>query len=57
MHEEDTVGRKQTGARSVGWWATIAPRLSDEARRRADAVDQTKAVSLDELEAEFDDDA
>jgi predicted ArsR family transcriptional regulator len=57
MHEEDNVGRKQTGARSVGWWATIAPRLSDEARRRADAADQGKAVSLDELEAEFDGDA
>lgn len=53
MHEEGDVDRKQAGARSVGWWATVAPRLSDEARRRADAADRSEAVSLDELEAEF----
>ena len=31
MHENGDVGKKKTGARSVGWWATVAPRLSEEA--------------------------
>jgi hypothetical protein len=55
MHENGLVDRKQTGASSVAWWATVAPRLSPEARRRADAADPENAVSLDELEAEFTD--
>lgn len=25
MLDDDLVGRKETGARSVGWWATVAP--------------------------------
>lgn len=25
MLNDDLVGRKETGARSVGWWATVAP--------------------------------
>lgn len=54
MRESDLVDSKKTGARSVGWWAEVAPELSDEARRRADAADQNKAVSLEDLEAEFD---
>ena len=53
MLEKNLVGKKKTGARSVGWWAEVAPELSDEARRRADAADQDKAVSLEDLEAEF----
>lgn len=53
MREDGLVDRKQTGARAVAWWATVAPRLSPEARRRADAADPETAVSLDELEAEF----
>lgn len=54
MHSKGLVGKKKTGARSVGWWAEVAPELSDEARRRADVADQDKAVSLEDLEAEFD---
>lgn len=55
MHDKGTVGRKKTGARSVGWWAEVAPRLSPEARARADAASRENAISLDELEAEFGD--
>jgi DNA-binding transcriptional regulator YhcF (GntR family) len=57
MRDADLVDRKETGARAVAWWATVAPRLSPEARRRADAADPDAAVSLDELEAEFASDA
>jgi len=32
MLEKDLVGKKKTGARSVGWWAKVAPRLADEVR-------------------------
>lgn len=53
MHEKNLVDRKQTGARSVGWWATVAPRLSEEARQQADAADPENAISLAQLEAEF----
>jgi len=38
MREKGLVDRKETGARAVAWWAEVAPRLSDEARARADAV-------------------
>lgn len=55
MREDELVDRKQTGARAVAWWATVAPRLSADARRHADAADRESAVSLDELEAEFGD--
>jgi DNA-binding HxlR family transcriptional regulator len=49
MREDDLVDRKQTGARAVAWWATVAPRLSDEARRRADAADPENAISQAEM--------
>lgn len=49
MREAGLVDRKKTGARAVAWWATVAPRLSDEARRRADAADQDSAISQDEM--------
>jgi DNA-binding MarR family transcriptional regulator len=54
MREKGLVEKKATGANAVGWWATVAPRLSDDARERADAADQDSAVSLDDLESEFD---
>lgn len=57
MHETGLVGRKETGAHAVGWWANDAPRLSEQARQRADAADPDDAISLDELEAEFATDA
>lgn len=53
MEEEGLVEKKQMGARSVAWWATVGPALSPEAAARADAADRENAVSLSELEAEF----
>ena len=53
MAEEGLVESKQMGARSVAWWATVAPALSPEAASRADAADRESAMSLSELEAEF----
>lgn len=53
MHESGLVDRKDAGARSVVWWATVAPRLSDEAREEADKATRDSAITLDELEAEF----
>lgn len=54
MREEGLVDKKKTGARAVGWWATVAPRLAPEVADRAAAADREDAVSLDELDAEFD---
>lgn len=53
MFEKGKVDKKKTGARSVGWWSTVAPRLSDEAKEQADSADREKAVSLDEIEERF----
>ena len=49
MEEEGLVGKKKTGARSAGWWAEVAPRLSTEARQRADAADRDTAIPSDEM--------
>lgn len=49
MREDGLVDRKETGARAVAWWATVAPRLSPEARRRADAADPDDAISQAEM--------
>jgi len=53
MEENGLVASKNAGASAVGWWATVAPQLSEEARARADEADPDSAVSLDELKAEF----
>ncbi|MFC6723511.1 winged helix-turn-helix transcriptional regulator [Halobium palmae] len=53
MREKGQLDSKKTGSRAVGWWATVAPRLSEEAQKRADAASREGTVSLDELEAEF----
>lgn len=53
MEEDGLVESKKAGASAVGWWATVAPRLSEEAQARADAADRAGAVPLDDLEAEF----
>ena len=53
MADEGLVESKQMGARSVAWWATVAPALSPDAAARADAADRESAVSLSELETEF----
>jgi predicted transcriptional regulator len=53
MHEAGLVDRKKTGARSVGWWATVAPRLSEESiarvERRREQVEHGEVVALDDL--------
>lgn len=34
MLDKDLVGKKKTGARSVGWWAKATPRLADDIEER-----------------------
>lgn len=53
MRERDLVGKKKAGARAVGWWAEVAPRLSPEVAERAAAADREGATRLEELDAEF----
>lgn len=53
MRKDGIVDRKKTGSRAAGWWATVAPRLSKEAKQRADAADRDNAHSLEDLEARF----
>lgn len=36
MLNKGLLGKKKTGARAVGWWAEVAPSLSDEATERVD---------------------
>ena len=53
MHENGLVDRTDAGARSVVWWATVAPELSETAHDEADSADRADAISLDDLEVEF----
>lgn len=53
MHEDGLVDRKDAGARSVVWWATVAPELSERVRDEANSADRADAISLADLEAEF----
>lgn len=39
MRDAGLVDRKETGARSVGWWATVAPASSAETRRDIEATE------------------
>jgi len=52
MHEADLVGKKKTGARSVGWWAKVAPRL-DPAVADSLQDDEEPTISHDDLKAEL----
>ena len=51
MRERSLVDRKETGARSVGWWATVAPRLSEESvarvERSREEIERGEVVALD----------
>jgi predicted transcriptional regulator len=53
MLDEDLVGRKETGARAVAWWAKVAPELSDEAKERVEEsrkdINEGDTVRLDEV--------
>jgi len=52
MREKDLVGKKKTGARSVGWWAKVAPRLDPDVA--ADLEEGAEpAISHDDLKAEL----
>jgi predicted transcriptional regulator len=51
MNEESLVGKKETGARAVAWWAKVAPELSDESKARVEKarseIDEGKTVDLE----------
>ena len=51
MRERGLVDRKETGARSVGWWATVAPRLSEATKARVEQsreeIERGEVVALD----------
>lgn len=53
MREDGLVGRKETGARAVGWWAKVAPQLSEESIARVERgrneVERGEVVALDDL--------
>lgn len=54
MREKGLVNRKKTGARSAGWWSTVAPRLDPDVADSSASAEREGAVSLEDLEAEFD---
>lgn len=39
MREKDLVEKKQTGARAIAWWATVAPAPSSETLRDIEATE------------------
>lgn len=39
MRESNLVDRKETGARAVAWWATVAPAPSEETLRDIEATE------------------
>lgn len=50
MQEKDLVGRKKLGARAVGWWAEVAPRLDPEIEAELEArEEEDEFIPLDEL--------
>jgi predicted ArsR family transcriptional regulator len=53
MLDADLVGRKETGARAVAWWAKVAPELSDGAKERVEEarkeVEEGDTVPLEEV--------
>jgi len=53
MREKDLVGKKKTGARSVGWWAKLGPRLAPDVEERLEG-DEEPAVTHEELRGELD---
>jgi len=53
MHEDGLVGRKKTGARSVVWWAEVAPRLDPEVAKEVEEADRENAIPLEELDEEL----
>jgi DNA-binding MarR family transcriptional regulator len=53
MLEDDLVGRKETGANAVAWWAKVAPRLSEETKKAVEEADRENAIPLEDLDDEL----
>ena len=53
LREAGLVGRKETGARAVAWWAKRAPRLSAESAARVEQgreeIESGDAVALEDV--------
>jgi hypothetical protein len=53
MHDDGAIGKKKTGARSVGWWAEVAPALSADAaedvERGREEVERGETVGLEDV--------
>lgn len=56
MREKDLVGKKKTGARSVGWWAKATPRLADDIEERLEEENEDPLVAGRGLFASGEDD-
>lgn len=52
MHEAGLVEKKKTGARAVGWWATVAPRLDPDLAAEIDE-EEGSAISHEDLADEL----
>jgi hypothetical protein len=50
MHEDDVVGKKSTGARSVGWWATVAPQLAPDIAEELESEDTDRDEAVGQAE-------
>ena len=53
MREKGHVDSKKAGAKSIGWWATVAPAPSDETLRDIEAsegeLEREETVSMNEM--------
>lgn len=53
MLEKELVGKKKTGARSVAWWAKVAPGLSaravEDVERAREQIDRGETVALEDI--------
>jgi hypothetical protein len=53
MHDDGLIGKKKTGARAVGWWAEVAPKLSAEAaegvERGREEIARGETVGLEDV--------
>lgn len=57
MEEKGLVSSKRTGARAIGWWAEVAPRLAPKVEAELDAAEDEyeagETISHEELKREF----
>ncbi|MDY6765386.1 MAG: hypothetical protein SV377_06875 [Halobacteria archaeon] len=52
MHEKDLLGKKKTGARSVVWWAKVAPRLNPDIAADLEG-DEEPTMTQEEVKEKF----